>query len=51
MKGGLMPSPNFIFFRVFNSLLPAFKYLAVNRNQLQIENLVSFRNKIIGELV
>jgi len=46
-----MPSPNFIFFRVFNSLLPAFKYLADNRNQLQIENLVSFASKIIGELV
>ena len=51
MKGGLMLFPNFVFFRVFNSLLTAIKYLADNRNQLQIENLANLRNKIIGELV
>lgn len=27
------------------------KYLADNRNQLQIDNLVNLRKKIIGELV
>ena len=47
-KGERMLLPNFVFFRVFNSLFTAIKYLADNRNQLPIENLVILRNKIIG---
>ncbi len=47
-KGEPMLFANFAFFRVFNSLLTAIKYVADNRNQLQIENLVNFRNKIRG---